>query len=155
MEKMHELDLGTIIDSWLTFNAIPVIFSKVKMRPRPKARPRFKVRGKWVETYHIASDFEKAIAEVCSKVADDTPELTTAIFFRAKYFLYSPSIEPGKPFNLAPDIDNVDKAVLDSLKSILRDDAVVVKKYSEKIATARHSQRAEFSLHILKRGAPV
>lgn len=122
---------------------------KVKgVKPQGKPRPRATGRGKFIKIYSQKTDYEKAIEKACKDYGtfEECHTVRIQLYFkRPKSHLNSKgAVKPSAPLahRSKPDLDNVAKAVLDSLTraGTIKDDAeiiylTVIKAYAEEDLT--------------------
>lgn len=106
----------------------------VNMKPTPKDRPRFFRRGRFIGTYSTQrnKDAEKTIQAEARKHFEKP--MTCAISIRIIHMIKtSDKKKIAMPKMTRPDLDNLDKLVMDALNGIAYvDDGQVVAKNSYK-----------------------
>lgn len=126
---------------------VAVIQCTVLGQPVPKARPRFSSRSGRAYTPKKTKDYEKKIGKVVrpmvkDKISGAVHVNLNVVFNRPKY-MQTKKYQDGLILHTKrPDLDNVIKAVLDALNSVLDDDAQVskitaTKYYAEKQGNPR------------------
>lgn len=122
-----------------------IVFS-VDEIPQGKGRPRFRRVGNFVSTYTDSKtrDYESKIADRARKAMGETPPLLSPVSVSMYFRLPVPTSTPQKRVasllgglvrpTKKPDLDNLDKAVLDALNGIVyKDDSQVVTIHSKKV----------------------
>jgi Holliday junction resolvase RusA-like endonuclease len=109
--------------------------------PVPQPRARITTRGKFAHAYtpksHPVHDYRKQLA-VAARLAGLTPTgepldvVIDAVFERPKSHLLKKGVKATAPKLPRPDVDNVAKAVLDSLQDVMGDDTMVARLVVEK-----------------------
>lgn len=118
---------------------------KALVKPVPKGRPRFACMGKHVRTYTptTTAEFEQKIRIAARSSINPMPKFDGPLSVSIVFGMPVPKSWPRKAREDAlrgvlmpkarPDIDNLEKAVLDALNGLLWvDDAQVVRKIGEK-----------------------
>lgn len=109
-------------------------------RPRAKARPRMSKSGH-VYTPKATKDYEDMIRDEWMKQCGTTP-LTGPLGVEIRFFFKRPRshfkkgslLNAPRHFLNVPDLDNVEKAVLDALNKVAyADDKLIVSKHSQKL----------------------
>jgi len=124
----------------------PLIECVVLGQPVPKARPRLSRSG-IAFTPKKTKDYEKMISSVIKSLyPEQTQSITGAVhvqlrivFNRPKYMMTKKYQDGLVLHTKRPDIDNVIKAVLDALNSVLHDDAQVAKITATKYYAEKHT----------------
>ena len=97
-------------------------------KPQPKQRPRVTIKGTY--TPQATVDYERLVGWQCRSVHKGKP-LTTALKLTVRVFIKLPKRtvkEKGDWHTSRPDLDNVIKAITDSLNGIAyEDDSQIVK----------------------------
>ena len=117
-------------------------------QPVPKARPRFSSRSGVAYTPKKTKEYEKNIklylkqTTTLHNVQGAVHVSLNIVFKRPKYMQHHKYPDGLVLHTKRPDLDNVIKAVLDALNSVLNDDAQVAKitatkYYAEKFSTPR------------------
>lgn len=125
--------------------SISIVFS-VDGQPKGKGRPRFRRVGNFVSTYTDSKtrDYESKIADRARIAMGETPPLLSPVSVSMYFRLPVPTSTPKKRVasllgglvrpTKKPDLDNLDKAVLDALNGIVyKDDSQVVTIHSKKV----------------------
>ena len=109
--------------------------------PVPQPRPRVSTRGGFARAYvpkgHAVHAYRQAIA-AAARQAGLTPTgeplnvVIDAVFARPKSHLRKAGVKPDAPRLPRPDVDNIAKAVLDSLQEVMGDDTHVSRLVVEK-----------------------
>ena len=109
--------------------------------PVPQPRVRVSTRGGFARAYvpgsHPVHDYRTQLA-VAARVAGLTPTgepldvVIDAVFERPKSHMRKAGVKPTAPKLPRPDVDNVAKAVLDSLQDVMGDDTMVARLVVEK-----------------------
>lgn len=109
--------------------------------PVPQPRARITTRGKFAHAYtpkaHPVHDYRTQLA-VAARLAGLTPTgepldvVIDAVFERPKSHLLKKGVKASAPKLPRPDVDNVAKAVLDSLQDVMGDDSLVARLVVEK-----------------------
>lgn len=114
-------------------------------RPAPQQRPRFHGHA-----YSIKSDFYDAVVTAAHKIKPIRP-ITEAVKLTVRFCFLTPRCREGAVYNTArPDLDNLEKTVMDALTvaKIWQDDSVVVVKMSCK--AFRQEEGAEITVETIK-----
>lgn len=124
-------------------------------QPVPKARPRFSSRSGTAYTPKKTKDYEKKITKaikpmVQNKISGAVHVQLDIVFNRPKY-MQTKKYQDGLILHTKrPDLDNVIKAVLDALNSVLDDDAQVAQINATKYYAEKQSQpRTEITISKL------
>jgi Holliday junction resolvase RusA-like endonuclease len=109
--------------------------------PVPQPRVRVSTRGGFAHAYvpskHPVHDYRTQLA-VAARLAGLTPTgepldvVIDAVFERPKSHLLKSGVKATAPKLPRPDVDNVAKAVLDSLQDVMGDDTMVARLVVEK-----------------------
>jgi Holliday junction resolvase RusA-like endonuclease len=109
--------------------------------PVPQPRVRVSTRGGFARAYvpskHPVHDYRTQLA-VAARLAGLTPTgepldvVIDAVFKRPKSHLLKKGVKATAPKLPRPDVDNVAKAVLDSLQDVMGDDTMVARLVVEK-----------------------
>ena len=109
--------------------------------PVPQPRARITTRGKFAHAYtpknHPVHDYRTQLA-VAARLAGLTPTgeplsvVIDAVFERPKSHRNKSGVKGTAPKLPRPDVDNVAKAVLDSLQDVMGDDTMVARLVVEK-----------------------
>jgi Holliday junction resolvase RusA-like endonuclease len=109
--------------------------------PVPQPRARITTRGKFAHAYtpksHPVHGYRASLA-VAARAAGLTPTgepldvVIDAVFERPKSHLLKSGVKATAPVLPRPDVDNVAKAVLDSLQDVMGDDSLVARLVVEK-----------------------
>jgi len=109
--------------------------------PVPQPRVRVSTRGGFARAYvpskHPVHDYRTQLA-VAARAAGLTPTgepldvVIDAVFERPKSHLLKKGVKATAPKLPRPDVDNVAKAVLDSLQDVMGDDSLVARLVVEK-----------------------
>ena len=109
--------------------------------PVPQPRPRVSTRGGFARAYvpskHPVHDYRTQLA-VAARLAGLTPTgepldvVIDAVWERPKSHLLKKGVKATAPKLPRPDVDNVAKAVLDSLQDVMGDDTMVARLVVEK-----------------------
>ena len=109
--------------------------------PVPQPRARVSTRGGFARAYvpskHPVHDYRTQLA-VAARLAGLTPTgkplsvVIDAVFERPKSHMNKASVKATAPVLPRPDVDNVAKAVLDSLQDVMGDDTMVARLVVEK-----------------------
>ena len=113
----------------------------VSGNPVPQPRPRVSTRGGFARAYvpskHPVHDYRTQLADA-ARAAGLTPTgepldvVIDAVFERPKSHLLKSGVKKTAPRLPRPDVDNVAKAVLDSLQDVMGDDSLVARLVVEK-----------------------
>lgn len=114
-----------------------IIKVSVPGQPVAKSRPRFSFRSKRAYTPKKTKDYEELIKEhvkplVEGKISGPVEAKFIVVFQRPKYMMTKKYQDKLILHTKRPDLDNVIKAIMDALNSILDDDAQICKIYAEK-----------------------
>jgi len=122
-------------------DSLRVITFTVQGDPVPQPRPRVSTRGGFARAYvpakHPVHAYRKSIALEAMR-AGLTPQhepvevFIEATFKRPKSHLTKKGVKPTAPRLPRPDVDNLAKAVLDSLQEVMGDDTNVKRLTVEK-----------------------
>ena len=109
--------------------------------PVPQPRPRITTRGKFAHAYtpesHPVHDYRTQLA-LAARLAGLMPTgepldvVIDAVFERPKSHMLKKGVKATAPKLPRPDVDNVAKAVLDSLQDVMGDDTMVARLVVEK-----------------------
>jgi Holliday junction resolvase RusA-like endonuclease len=109
--------------------------------PVPQPRVRVSTRGGFARAYvpskHPVHDYRTQLA-LAARLAGLTPTgepldvVIDAVFERPKSHLLKSGVKASAPRLPRPDVDNVAKAVLDSLQDVMGDDTMVARLVVEK-----------------------
>lgn len=109
--------------------------------PVPQPRARITTRGKFAHAYtpksHPVHDYRTRLA-LAARLAGLTPTgepldvVIDAVFERPKSHMLKSGVKATAPKLPRPDVDNVAKAVLDSLQDVMGDDTMVARLVVEK-----------------------
>jgi Holliday junction resolvase RusA-like endonuclease len=109
--------------------------------PVPQPRARITTRGKFAHAYtpksHPVHGYRTQLA-IAARLAGLTPTgepldvVIDAVFERPKSHLNKSGVKATAPVLPRPDVDNVAKAVLDSLQDVMGDDSLVARLVVEK-----------------------
>ena len=109
--------------------------------PVPQPRARITTRGGHGHAYtpksHPVHAYRQAIA-LCAKAAgvveaaDPVAVVIDAVFARPKSHMNKSGVKPTAPRIPRPDVDNIAKAVLDALQTVMGDDTNVSRLVVEK-----------------------
>ena len=116
-------------------------------RPAPQQRPIFH-GGKF--SYSPKSEFYHSIVAAAYRVRPTYP-ITEAVKLTVRFCFLTPRCREGAIYNTArPDLDNLEKTVMDALTvaKIWQDDSVVVVKMSCK--AFRQEEGAEITVETIK-----
>lgn len=124
---------------------ITLVFS-VEGEPKGKGRPRFSKVGGFVKTYtdQKTRDYESLISKAARTAMGETPPMEGAVSVSLYFRLPMPRATPKKRMvslldgsvrpTKRPDLDNLDKSVLDAMNGIVyADDSQVVTIHSKKV----------------------
>ena len=113
----------------------------VQGEPVPQPRPRVSTRGGFARAYvpakHPVHAYRQKIAAEATRAGlkpqDEPVEVfIEATFKRPKSHLTKKGVKPTAPKLPRPDVDNIAKAILDSLQSVMGDDTNVRRLTVEK-----------------------
>ena len=113
----------------------------VQGEPVPQPRPRVSTRGGFARAYvpakHPVHSYRQKIAAEATRAGlkpqDEPVEVfIEATFKRPKSHLTKKGVKPTAPKLPRPDVDNIAKAILDSLQSVMGDDTNVRRLTVEK-----------------------
>ena len=124
---------------------ITLVFS-VEGEPKGKGRPRFSKVGGFVKTYtdQKTRDYESLISQAARTAMGETPPMEGPISASMYFRLPIPKSTPKKRVasllgglvrpTKKPDLDNMNKAILDAMNGIVyKDDSQVVTIHSKKV----------------------
>lgn len=124
---------------------ITLVFS-VEGEPKGKGRPRFSKVGGFVKTYtdQKTRDYESLISQAARTAMGETPPMEGPISVSMYFRLPIPKSTPKKRVasllgglvrpTKKPDLDNMNKAILDAMNGIVyKDDSQVVTIHSKKV----------------------
>ena len=124
---------------------ITLVFS-VEGEPKGKGRPRFSKVGGFVKTYtdQKTRDYESLISQAARTAMGETPPMEGPISVSMYFRLPIPKSTPKKRVasllgglvrpTKKPDLDNMNKAILDAMNGIVyQDDSQVVTIHSKKV----------------------
>lgn len=109
--------------------------------PVPQPRPRVSTAGGFARAYvpksHPVHAYRQAIALAAAAAglreqAKPVSVVIDAVFARPKSHLNKSGVKPTAPALPRPDVDNLAKAVLDSLQDVMGDDTHVARLVVEK-----------------------
>jgi Holliday junction resolvase RusA-like endonuclease len=106
--------------------------------PIPKGRPRATARGAYTIMYTPpeTKEYEAHVAKTASKHIPKTGMIMGPIIISLTFYLKPPkkyTKKMGTPHVTRPDVDNLSKAILDGLESVLyKNDAQVTTLYAHK-----------------------
>jgi len=109
--------------------------------PVPQPRPRVSTRGGFARAYvpskHPVHDYRTQLAMAArlaglTATGEPLDVVIDAVFERPKSHLLKSGVKKTAPRLPRPDIDNVAKAVLDSLQDVMGDDSLVARLVVEK-----------------------
>ena len=115
-------------------DSLRVITFVVQGEPVPQPRPRVSTRGGFARAYvpakHPVHAYRQKIAAEATKAGlepqDEPVEvIVEAVFVRPKSHMTKKGVKPTAPRLPRPDVDNIAKAVLDSLQDVMGDDTNV------------------------------
>lgn len=102
--------------------------------PVPKARPRVISKGgrTWSFTPKKSAEWEKKVSMEARKHFETPTDNPVELFL--EFYLKTPKSKMNKLFvQTIPDLDNLEKSILDALNGVAyKDDRLVVSKYSTK-----------------------
>ncbi len=111
----------------------PLTFS-VPGDPVPQPRPRVSTRGGFARAYvpatHPVHAYRQKIAAEATKAglepqSEPVEVIVEAVFVRPKSHMTKKGVKPTAPKLPRPDVDNIAKAILDSLQDVMGDDTNV------------------------------
>ncbi len=111
----------------------PLTFS-VPGEPVPQPRPRVSTRGGFARAYvpatHPVHAYRQKIAAEATKAglepqSEPVEVIVEAVFVRPKSHMTKKGVKPTAPKLPRPDVDNIAKAILDSLQDVMGDDTNV------------------------------
>ncbi len=115
-------------------DSLRVITFVVQGEPVPQPRPRVSTRGGFARAYvpatHPVHAYRKQIALEAMRAGLKPQEepvevIVEAVFVRPKSHMTKKGVKPTAPKLPRPDVDNIAKAVLDSLQDVMGDDTNV------------------------------
>jgi Holliday junction resolvase RusA-like endonuclease len=118
----------------------PVTFT-IEGDPVPQPRPRVSTAGGFARAYvpkaHPVHAYRQAVALAARAAGlrdEDRPVsvVIDAVFGRPKSHLNKSGVKASAPQLPRPDVDNIGKAVLDSLQDVMGDDTMVSRLVVEK-----------------------
>ena len=110
-------------------------------QPVPQPRPRVSTAGGFARAYvpgkHPVHAYREAIAAAArsaglTATGEPLNVVIDAVFERPKSHLRKAGVKPDAPKLPRPDVDNIAKAVLDSLQDVMGDDSLVGRLVVEK-----------------------
>ena len=113
----------------------------VSGNPVPQPRPRVSTRGGFARAYvpskHPVHDYRTQLADAAraaglTQTGEPLDVVIDAVFERPKSHLLKSGVKKTAPRLPRPDVDNVAKAVLDSLQDVMGDDSLVARLVVEK-----------------------
>jgi Holliday junction resolvase RusA-like endonuclease len=111
-----------------------VITFTVQGEPVPQPRPRVSTRGGFARAYvpakHPVHAYRQKIAAEATKAglepqSEPVEVIVEAVFVRPKSHMTKKGVKPTAPKLPRPDVDNIAKAILDSLQDVMGDDTNV------------------------------
>lgn len=111
-----------------------VITFVVQGEPVPQPRPRVSTRGGFARAYvpakHPVHAYRQKIAAEATRAglepqSEPVEVIVEAVFVRPKSHMTKKGVKPTAPKLPRPDVDNIAKAILDSLQDVMGDDANV------------------------------
>lgn len=111
-----------------------VITFVVQGEPVPQPRPRVSTRGGFARAYvpakHPVHAYRQKIAAEATKAglepqSEPVEVIVEAVFVRPKSHMTKKGVKPTAPKLPRPDVDNIAKAILDSLQDVMGDDTNV------------------------------
>lgn len=114
-----------------------IIKVSIPGQPVAKSRPRFSFKSKRAYTPKKTKDYEELIKEhvkplVQGKISGAIEAKFIVVFQRPKYMMTKKYQDTLILHTKRPDLDNVIKAIMDALNSILDDDSQICKISAEK-----------------------
>jgi len=115
-------------------DSLRVITFTVQGEPVPQPRPRVSTRGGFARAYvpakHPVHAYRQKIADEATKAGlepqnEPVEVIVEAVFVRPKSHMTKKGVKPTAPKLPRPDVDNIAKAVLDSLQDVMGDDTNV------------------------------
>jgi Holliday junction resolvase RusA-like endonuclease len=109
--------------------------------PVPQPRPRVSTRGGFARAYvparHPVHAYRQSLAASArdaglSQTGEPLNVVIDAVFERPKSHLRKSGVRADAPRLPRPDVDNIAKAVLDALQSVMGDDTLVARLVVEK-----------------------
>ena len=106
----------------------------VQGEPVPQPRPRVSTRGGFARAYvpstHPVHAYRQRIAAEATKAglepqSEPVEVIVEAVFVRPKSHMTKKGVKPTAPKLPRPDVDNIAKAILDSLQDVMGDDTNV------------------------------
>lgn len=106
----------------------------VQGEPVPQPRPRVSTRGGFARAYvpakHPVHAYRQKIAAEATKAglepqSEPVEVIVEAVFVRPKSHMTKKGVKPTAPKLPRPDVDNIAKAILDSLQDVMGDDTNV------------------------------
>ena len=113
----------------------------VQGEPVPQPRPRVSTRGGFARAYvpstHPVHAYRQKIAAEATKAglepqSEPVEVIVEAVFVRPKSHMTKKGVKPTAPKLPRPDVDNIAKAILDSLQDVMGDDTNVRRLTIEK-----------------------
>jgi Holliday junction resolvase RusA-like endonuclease len=115
-------------------DSLRVITFVVQGEPVPQPRPRVSTRGGFARAYvpatHPVHAYRQKIAAEATKAglepqSEPVEVIVEAVFVRPKSHMTKKGVKPTAPKLPRPDVDNIAKAILDSLQDVMGDDTNV------------------------------
>ena len=115
-------------------DSLRVITFTVQGEPVPQPRPRVSTRGGFARAYvpakHPVHAYRQNIAAEATRAGlepqnEPVEVIVEAVFVRPKSHMTKKGVKPTAPKLPRPDVDNIAKAVLDSLQDVMGDDTNV------------------------------
>jgi Holliday junction resolvase RusA-like endonuclease len=115
-------------------DSLRVITFVVQGEPVPQPRPRVSTRGGFARAYvpstHPVHAYRQRIAAEATKAglepqSEPVEVIVEAVFVRPKSHMTKKGVKPTAPKLPRPDVDNIAKAILDSLQDVMGDDTNV------------------------------
>ena len=106
----------------------------VQGEPVPQPRPRVSTRGGFARAYvpakHPVHAYRQKIAAEATRAglepqSEPVEVIVEAVFVRPKSHMTKKGVKPTAPKLPRPDVDNIAKAILDSLQDVMGDDTNV------------------------------